>query len=374
MKLEREFSRSPLINAEEVVVSGSEVPTQMERSRNRNPVYDIMKGIGIILMLIGHIPPGQWLYQFIYSFHMPLFFIVAGFFAGTTKLNWSVIKKYASRLLLPFFVTMVAIIILSPLRYLTDGNFNFTIAQVLSLFWAGDALPTRFGQLSLDAVWFLVALFWAKCFFQGIACFVNGYFARYCDEIVLVLCFVISAGAVFLHKLFPYVPWGLMRGLSAVMFFAIGWYTKRNPIPIYVWIAFVFCWLIALRFGSLDMSTYTYKIFPMEVLGAVGATWLVYLLSKAIQNHTVLTCKLLRWFGINSLLILCVNTLDRKSLMVRVVKGILNVHPSGLYLNTMIHYSIGLALVIILINIPFTNRLFGAKRWRDLGKSISSVK
>lgn len=367
MKSERGFSRSLLINSEEVVVSGSEVPTQTERSRNRNPVYDIMKGIGIILMLIGHIPPGQRLFHFIYSFHMPLFFIVAGFFASTTKLSWSVIKKYASRLLLPFLVTMLAIIILSPMRYLFDGNFNFAIAQVLSLFWAGDALPTRFGKLSLEAVWFLVALFWAKCFFQSLGYFVNKSFTRYKDEIVLALCFAISGGAIFLHKLFPFVPWGLMRGLSAVMFLAIGWYAKRHPIPIYVWIAFVFCWLIALRFGLLDMSTYTYKIFPMEVLGAVGATWLVYLLSRVIQNHTVLTCKLLRWFGMNSLLILCVNTLDRRSVLVRVVKGILDVHPSGLYLNTLIHYSIGLTLVIFLISIPYTRRLFGAVRWSDLG-------
>lgn len=337
----------------------------MEKIGNRNPVYDIMKGIGIILMLIGHIPPGPRLFHFIYSFHMPLFFIVAGFFASTMKPNWNVIKKYASRLLLPFLVTMLSIIFLSPLHYLTDGNFNFTIAQVLSLLWAGDALPTRFGQLSLDAVWFLVALFWVKCFFHLVAYYVNKSFTRYQNEIILFLCFAISAGAIFLHRFFPYVPWGLKRGLSAVMFFAIGWYTKRHPFPTYVWIACVFCWFFALQFGALDMSAYIYKIFPIEVVGAVGATWLVYLLSRVIQNHTVLTSKLLQWFGINSLIILCVNTLDRRSLLVRIVKGVLNIHPSGLY-NTLIHYSIGLVLVIILIHIPYTNRLFGAIRWRDL--------
>ena len=334
---------------------------------NRNPVYDIMKGIGIILMLIGHIPPGQRLFHFIYSFHMPLFFIVAGFFASTSKLDYGVVKKYASRLLLPILVTMAVIIILSPLHYFADGNLNYTVAQVLSLIWAGDALPTRFGLLSLEAMWFLVALFWAKCLFQGVGYLVNKSFTRYQDEILLVLSFAFSSGAIFLHKFIPFVPWGLMKGLSAIWFLAMGWYSKRHPLPVYVWIAFVICWLLALRFGSLDMSTYIYKIYPLEAFGAVGATWLVYLLSKLIQNHTSLMSKLLRWFGMNSLLILCVNTLDRRSFLVRAIKGILNVHPSGLLYNTLIHYSIGLALVIAGVYIPYTNRLFGAVRWRDLG-------
>lgn len=333
---------------------------------DRNPVYDIMKGIGIILMLIGHIPPGPRLFHFIYSFHMPLFFIVAGFFARTTKLEFETVKKYAKRLLLPVLVTMTGIIILSPLHYMTEGNFNYTIAQVLSLIWAGDALPTHLGLLSLEAMWFLVALFWAKCFFQSGGYLVDKSFTRYQDEILLVLCFAVSSGAIFLHKFIPFVPWGVMKGLSAVWFIAMGWYSRRHSIPVYIWSVFVLCWIVALRIGSLDMSTYTYNTYPLEAFGAVGATWLVYVLSKVIQNHTYLTGKLLRWFGMNSLLILCVNALDRRSSLVRAVKWILDIHPSGLY-NTMIHYSIGLALVIFLIYIPFTKRVFGAAKWRELG-------
>jgi fucose 4-O-acetylase-like acetyltransferase len=47
---------------------------------------DIVKGIGIILVMIGHsgmflpIKDLNFLNVFIYSFHMPLFFIAGGFF------------------------------------------------------------------------------------------------------------------------------------------------------------------------------------------------------------------------------------------------------------------------------------------------------
>ena len=37
---------------------------------------DIAKGIAILLMVIGHEVPSGLLYVFIFSFHMPLFFIL----------------------------------------------------------------------------------------------------------------------------------------------------------------------------------------------------------------------------------------------------------------------------------------------------------
>ena len=331
----------------------------------RNPIYDVMKGIGIILVLIGHIPPGNVLFHIIYSFHMPLFFIVAGFFASTAKIDFGILRKYASRLLLPVLATMLLVIILSPLHYFTDGNLHYSIAQILSLFWAGDALPTQFGSLSLDSLWFLVALFWAKCLFHVLGRIVEKSCLTHKDEVLLALCFVFSFGAVTLHRIIPYTPWGMLKGLSAVLFLAMGWYVQRHRLPVFILINCLICWLLALRFGSLNMVNYTYKIYLLDVFGAAGATWLVYLLSRVIHRYASRISKILQWFGVNSLLILCVNTMDRKTYLVRAVKGILNVHPLGLY-NTMIHYSIELLLVVILIHIPFSKQLFKAKGWLDL--------
>ncbi len=42
---------------------------------------DIAKGIGIILVVTGHLlPVAAGLHVLIYSFHMPLFFFLSGFF------------------------------------------------------------------------------------------------------------------------------------------------------------------------------------------------------------------------------------------------------------------------------------------------------
>ena len=45
----------------------------------RNPTVDIAKGVAICLMVLGHSEMPRWGCNFIYMFHMPLFFILSGY-------------------------------------------------------------------------------------------------------------------------------------------------------------------------------------------------------------------------------------------------------------------------------------------------------
>ena len=48
---------------------------------HRNLSVDTLKGIGIILMIVAHTyGPNNIIWDLIFSFHMPLFFIVSGLF------------------------------------------------------------------------------------------------------------------------------------------------------------------------------------------------------------------------------------------------------------------------------------------------------
>ena len=83
-------------------------------NQTRNYIFDAIKALAIWLVLLGHCVQylsgadyhTDALYQFIYSFHMPLFFMVSGFFfASSLKLNWwQFLQKKAIALLLPCFV------------------------------------------------------------------------------------------------------------------------------------------------------------------------------------------------------------------------------------------------------------------------------
>ena len=77
----------------------------------RLPYLDSIKGVLIILVIIGHaiqfcIPDYEqnFCFRFIYSFHMPWFFFVSGYLANRGYYNSSVIGKRACQLLIPFIV------------------------------------------------------------------------------------------------------------------------------------------------------------------------------------------------------------------------------------------------------------------------------
>lgn len=51
-----------------------------ERAKTRDNSWDALKGIGILLMVIGHSGCPEYLRSFIYLFHMGLFYYVSGRF------------------------------------------------------------------------------------------------------------------------------------------------------------------------------------------------------------------------------------------------------------------------------------------------------
>lgn len=77
----------------------------------RNPVFDNIKFIMIFAVILGHaiepfikdLPGFKALYLFIYSFHMPVFIMVAGMLSAT-KLDWGRFKKLIQNLAIPFMV------------------------------------------------------------------------------------------------------------------------------------------------------------------------------------------------------------------------------------------------------------------------------
>ena len=64
----------------------------------------ICKGIGIILVVLGHLNIGEYWHQVIYSFHMPLFFFISGYLFKNIYLEIpkEFLLKKAKTLYIPF--------------------------------------------------------------------------------------------------------------------------------------------------------------------------------------------------------------------------------------------------------------------------------
>lgn len=135
----------------------------MEGKWKRAEFVDIAKGIAIISVIIGHTwsvysPMDKRLTIFIYSFHMPLFFIMSGWCLKTTDVEIvpTLIKK-SRQLLVPYLVINCIKFLAVGIK--TQGKRKFLRA----LFYAsGSNMPKGIDKHSVPMIgmtWFLAALF-----------------------------------------------------------------------------------------------------------------------------------------------------------------------------------------------------------------------
>lgn len=84
-----------------------------------NKVISVCKGIAIILMVMGHAEPPTLISNFIYIFHMPLFFITAGYFFSRKYLGdpWSFCVKRFKGLYIPFLKWSLLFLVLHNLWF-----------------------------------------------------------------------------------------------------------------------------------------------------------------------------------------------------------------------------------------------------------------
>ncbi len=88
-------------------------------SPKRNTVISICKGIAIILMVMGHAECPSLISNFIYIFHMPLFFITAGYFFSRKYMDdpWSFCVKRIKGLYFPFLKWSLVFLLLHNLWF-----------------------------------------------------------------------------------------------------------------------------------------------------------------------------------------------------------------------------------------------------------------
>lgn len=174
---------------------------------------DWLKFIGIFLVVLGHLPDNEICNGLIYSFHMPLFFIISGFLMDNqSKLPFkkTLIKDFKT-LIIPYFlwntITVICIFI-----FQRDHIYSFqSIFSVYGNFPA--ARPS----------WFLVTLFLAKTI-------INSFSLPNKKDIILIL-FIILLLAIM--SFIPFIELNynkfatIIRTIIALPFLLFGLYVKR---------------------------------------------------------------------------------------------------------------------------------------------------
>lgn len=183
----------------------------MKRERD----IDILRAIGIMVMIIDHIRMGGGFYKWSHAFHMPLFFLVSGYFFSEEKCRNN-LKDYlwrkAKKLWVPYFVFALG----SYFIWVILKHDRPVLEPLYNIFWYNsEGIPIA------TAVWFLPCLFFVEAMFCFCVRIVKESW-RSCAVAVLVIT---AVGLVLknLPEIRTSIPYSILPGMVCLPFFLAGY-------------------------------------------------------------------------------------------------------------------------------------------------------
>lgn len=194
---------------------------KLYESYGRNRSIDIMKGIGILLLLLSHSISGDSLLKtWIFSFHMPLFFWCTGFLFAEKyksdikhKLKYLISRKIVS-VLVPYVVFSLAIVMYSfLLEFLHSNTFNY------ELFVSKIDLIVKLR--GIDSLWFLPVFLIAEIVFLVVLAYMREF------GLCLVFAISLAVNVIFNNRLPVGIAGALIRSSTGFMFICLGYLYKN---------------------------------------------------------------------------------------------------------------------------------------------------
>ncbi|MBD5218613.1 MAG: acyltransferase family protein [Bacteroidales bacterium] len=271
----------------------SSSPAEIRAPKKDNVAMSVCKGIAIILMVAGHAEGPELLTNFIYTFHMPLFFIAAGYFFSEKYLAdpWSFVRKRFGGLYVPFVKWSVIYLLLHNVWHAfgilneTYGNWTGGVTHPYSLHEAlSRLLKIVFTMSGYDE--FMAGAFW---FFRGLLVAGIAYLVLYkiiegktrlgpVGIVVTIMIVAVGFNAFrFANGLsIPGIPNGGLRETWGMFFFAAGvlfrryehLFARRWWLLLLSFLAIL--WSGKMHFCGMNNSGHFKNLLTLPLTGAVG--------------------------------------------------------------------------------------------------------
>lgn len=284
---------------------------------------DFAKGVTILLVIIGHTVSegfyGGLLRGLIFSFHMPLFFILS----CTTYRCSETMEEYqkklirsAKYLLIPAVGTFGLDIVLQCLRahsFSAGAGIHFWIDKLFTFVFASGVSTSYngFDVAMMGIPWFFFALFLGRSTFD--------FIHLICDNNAktFLYCCVLGMLGILYGKI-QWMPFSMDIALAILPFFYHGYRMKfmhLNEYPLHKMLIWILVWLITLaltftgHWTYMELAVRRYTLFPICYISAIAGT-------MAICECSIILCRLKRItipiisIGKNSMYLLCIHILD----------------------------------------------------------------
>ncbi|MDP4143174.1 MAG: acyltransferase family protein [Bacillota bacterium] len=321
----------------------------LNNQRKKN--IDNMRGIGIILVLLGHTAIPLDLDKYIFSFHMPLFFFLSGCLFNIKKYNNFKIflKRKFNSLIIPYISFSSVTLLFWVLIGRRFGNYaSVSIEKIFIDFLYGRDLIYN------PALWFLPCLFIVSIIFYTLLYIVK-------NKYILYSILILSAIVGYFNSIFNTFkfPWGIDIALNAVVFYGLGnlLYSKKDIIlikmanykSIFVFISLLIfsitCCYLNNSISKVDMAVNKYGNIFYFYLSALSGIGMIFIVSNCIKS------KLLSYIGKNSLILMCLHQTVVFTLLKGILVFIFKVPKSTINGNSLI-WGIIITTISIVIFLP----------------------
>ena len=278
-------------------------------TKNRLQYFDIAKGIALIAVVLGHIGIRS-INSVVYTFHLPVFFIVTGYFINKKRSILDFIKNKARYLLLPY-----ALICIIYFFFAKISGIDLSVKQwlVSALYAAGDSYTEPFTVQAIGVPWFLWAAFWASCFLR--------LSLEFKPQLRILFVGLLFAFGYYTPKYLFWFPLSIQAGACALFYMYIGWLVRSSNIStslirtteygkVVVIIAF-FVWLCFMKnFTAFWMVHSNLGNGFMDIFGSLCGSLIIILLSMVLSKKTYFISKLLSFIGENGILWMTVHKVE----------------------------------------------------------------
>lgn len=281
---------------------------------------DIAKGISIILMVIGHTSIPAVFSNFIWAFHMPIFFIASGLSTDWNKTGvYSYFIRKIRALMLPFLVySLTVLLILSSLGWVSF--FDWLIHG-----WGGYAL------------WFIPVLFLSSLLAKLISLIEKRLLLTF-----VVIALVLASSVLSFFKIqlvwslsvVPYATALIILGSKLSRFSGL---IERSRLWQIIPFALIVC--IVSRYYRLDLCYNSVLPLLPHLLSLLAGTIMIFILSFGLDKYSKKASTLLKNVGKETYLIVAFS---------QVIIMLLNEYYA---LHTILKYSILLFSLIVLKHI-----------------------
>lgn len=264
-----------------------------------NETVNIAKAIGIILVVWGHCTQTAWVSDTVYSFHMPLFFIISGYLFKDKYFENPrlLLKRKAHTLLLPYVKWLLtftllhnALVWLHVYDSVLNPNADMYVYSVKEIAVRCLKVFTLHGtgEPMLGALWFLPSLFFGLFFFVGFKKCMGKY--GLVSEILLALI------GGYIYSIYPHFGINHISKYACIAVFIHIGYQLRPIVEAHDFSQFniksvgmVLMGLLMLVMVSHTIPTYIADVDPLKRMihlftGVIG-TWFIWKLSSLSATY-----------------------------------------------------------------------------------------